>query len=141
MADRLEKVDVLMAAFLQLKRSMTRQMIGNDACSATPVQTEILEHISHGAERVADIAAIMQASSSAVTQHINQLVRAGFVTKTESAQDKREQLLRLTIAGRHVIEMKKQLMRSRVEQLVSELTEEELEIFINISNKIAEIKE
>lgn len=139
--DRQDKIEALMRAFLQLKRSMNRELIGTDACIATPVQTEILGMISHGTVRVADIAGVMQASASAVTQHVNQLVQGGFVTKTESTHDKREQILGLTVAGKQVIELKIQFMRNRVKHLVSNLTDEELDEFIKLSNKIAEIKE
>lgn len=130
-----------MKAFLQLKRSMNRQMVEADNCAATPVQTEILIRISKGEVRTADIASGMQASPSAVTQHVNQLVEYGFVTKTESPHDKREQILTLTVAGKHVIDTKLQFMRQRVEHLVATLTDEELDQFIRISNKIADIKE
>ncbi len=138
---RQDKIEALMKAFLQLKRSMNRQMVEADNCAATPVQTEILIRISKGEVRTADIASGMQASPSAVTQHVNQLVEYGFVTKTESPHDKREQILTLTVAGKHVIDTKLQFMRQRVEHLVATLTDEELDQFIRISNKIADIKE
>jgi len=138
---RQEKIEALMGAFLQLKRSMNRQLVEADACVATPVQTEILGRISRGEVRTADIAASMQSSASAVTQHINQLVESGFVKKTESPHDKREQILSLTVAGSHVIETKLHFMRDRVTHLVATLSDEELDQFIRISNKIAEIKE
>lgn len=138
---RQEKIDTLMKAFLQLKRSMNRQLVESDACTATPVQTEILIRVSKGEKRLADIAASMHASASAVTQHVNTLVESGFLVKIESLQDKREQVLSLTIAGKHVIDTKLQFMRSRVERLVTTLTDEELDQFIRISNKIADVKD
>lgn len=138
---RQEKIEALMNAFLQLKRSMNRRLVEADTCAATPVQTEILIRISKGEVRTADIAVAMQASASAVTQHVNQLVDYGFVKKTESLNDKREHILTLTVAGNHVINTKLQFMRERVEHLVSTLTDKELDEFIKISNKIAEIKE
>jgi len=137
---RQEKVEALMSAFLQLKRSMNRQLVEADTCAATPVQTEILVRISKGEQRTADIALSMQASASAVTQHVNQLVDFGFVKKTESPTDKREHILSLTVAGTHVINTKLQFMRKRVEHLVSTLTDKELDEFIKISNKIANVK-
>jgi DNA-binding MarR family transcriptional regulator len=137
---RQEKIESLMNAFLQLKRSMNRQLVETDACPATPVQTEILVRVSKGEVRTADIAIAMHASASAVTQHVNQLVEAGFVKKTESAQDKREQILSLTVSGKHVIDTKLKFMRSRVELLVATLTDQELDQFISISNKIADVK-
>lgn len=133
-----DKIEQLMGAFLNLKRSMTRRLVDSDACAATPVQTEILILISKGEARISDIANVIQASNSAVTQQVNQLVEGGFVNKTESVLDKREQLLKLTVAGKHVIEIKLQLMRERVERLVENLTDEELDQFIFLSNKIVE---
>lgn len=135
--NREAKITMLMDAFLQLKRSMNRHLIESDACTATPVQTEILSRIARGEDRASDIAAAMGASASAVTQHINQLVEHGFVKKTESPNDKRELVLHLTTAGRHVIETKQQLMRARIERVVAALTDEELDQFIAIANKIA----
>lgn len=135
--NRETKITALMDAFLQLKRSMNRQLIETDACTATPVQTEILALIEKGEKRASDIAHAMGASASAVTQHINLLVEHGFVKKTESTTDKRELLLSLTVAGSHVIKTKRQLMRLRAESLVAVLTDEELDQFIQISNKIA----
>jgi DNA-binding MarR family transcriptional regulator len=138
---RQEKIEALMEAFLQLKRSMNKQLVEADTCVATPVQTEILVRVSRGEKRIADIAIAMQSSASAVTQHANQLVDAGFLKKTESAHDKREHVLGLTIAGKHVIETKLQFMRSRVEHLVATLSDKELDEFIKISNKIADVKD
>lgn len=135
---REEKIAALMTAFLQLKRSMNRQLIEGDTCSATPVQTEILMRIARGADRASDVAAGMGATASAVTQHVNQLVEHGFVKKAESLHDKREIILSLTTAGRHVIDTKQRLMRARVEQLVAALTDTELDQFIAISNKIVQ---
>lgn len=133
-----DKIEQLMGAFLNLKRSMMRRMVDADECAATPVQTEILILISKGESRISDIANTIQASNSAVTQQVNQLVDGGFVIKTESTQDKREQLLKLTTAGKHVIDTKLQLMRERVERLVVNLTDDELDHFIYLSNKIVE---
>lgn len=138
---RQDKIEQLMGSFLHLKRSMNRQLVGSDHCTATPVQIGILLIISKGETRISDIATIIQASTSAVTQQVNQLVDGGFVKKTESEHDKREQILVLTIAGKHVIDMKLKLMRDRVEQLISDLTDEEIDKFVEISNKIADTKE
>ena len=56
---RQDKIEALMKAFLQLKRSMNRHMVEADNCAATPVQTEILIRISKGEVRTADIASGM----------------------------------------------------------------------------------
>jgi len=79
----------------------------------------------------------MHATPSAITQHLNALVDQGFVKKTDSVADKRQTRLSLTTAGTHVIEVKQQFMRKRIEQLVETLTDEELDQFIAISKKIA----
>lgn len=126
-----------MNAFLQLKRSMTRHMVEADQCPATPVQVEILMRIAKGETKAANLATEMQASPSAITQHVNVLVEQGFVTKTSSAADKRQAELSLTAAGERVIEVKQAFMRKRVEQLVDKLTDQELDQFIAISKKIA----
>jgi DNA-binding MarR family transcriptional regulator len=136
---RAEKIEQLMKAFFQLKRSMNRQLEEVDSCSATPVQTEIMARIKKGISRTADIAELMQASASAVTQHVNQLVESGYVTKTESTHDRRELILSLTPAGKTVIDKKMEFMRKRVENIVSTLTDDELDEFIRLSTKIAEI--
>jgi DNA-binding MarR family transcriptional regulator len=136
---RAEKIEQLMKAFFQLKRSMNRQLVEVDSCSATPVQTEIMARIKRGETRTADIADAMQASASAVTQHVNQLVESGFVIKTESTHDRREFILSLTPVGKTIIDKKMESMRKRVESIVTNLTDDELDEFIRISNKIAEI--
>lgn len=136
---RQKKIDALMKAFLQLKRSMNKQMVEADTCTATPVQTEILAIISgKNSLRAADIAKSMNTSPSAITQHINQLTESGFVKKYESEDDKRQTLLSLTVAGMHVIKTKQELMRTRVERLVDSLSNAEIDEFIKISKKIAE---
>lgn len=128
-----------MKAFLQLKRSMNRQLVESDANAVTPVQTEIMIRVQRGETRIADIAVAMQASASAVTQHVNNLVQAGFVTKLSSPEDKREYVLSLTAKGATIIDEKMRSMRKRVEQLVANLTDAELDEFIKLSNKIAGI--
>jgi len=134
---RQEKIAALMEAFMQMKRSMTRHMVESDTCPATPVQVEILIRIARGETKAANLAAEMHATPSAITQHLNALVDQGFVKKTDSVADKRQTRLSLTTAGTHVIEVKQQFMRKRIEQLVETLTDEELDQFIAISKKIA----
>lgn len=134
---RQEKIAALMDAFMQMKRSMTRHMVEADTCPATPVQVEILIRIARGETKAANLAAAMHATPSAITQHVNALEEQGFVKKTVSKADKRQTELSLTTAGKHVIEVKQQFMRKRVEQVVEALTDEELNQFIAICKKIA----
>lgn len=134
---RNEKIEALTRAFLQLKRSMNKQLAESDACMATPVQIEILSLILSGEDKLADIAEKIQTSPSAVTQQVNQLAELGFVEKTRSNKDRRETPLALTAAGKQAINAKKELMRLRIEQLVNNLSDDELEQFTIISNKIA----
>lgn len=136
MANRQDKIEKLLGTFLNLKRSMMRQLVHADKCAATPVQIEILILVSKAEARISDIANSIQASNSAVTQQVNQLVESGFVRKQESRHDKREQLITLTHAGKIVIDTKMQLMRERVERIVVNLTDDELDQFIYLSNKI-----
>ena len=136
---RQQKIDALMKAFLQLKRSMNKQMVEADKCTATPVQTEILSIIaSRHTIKAVDLAKKLNTSASVITQHVNQLEESGFIKKTESSEDKRQTIISLTSAGKHVIDIKQQLMRNRVEGLVDSLTNDELDEFVKLSKKIAE---
>ncbi len=134
---RQEKIAALMEAFMQMKRSMHRHMVEADASPITPAQVEILIRIARGETKAANLATEMHATPSAITQHINALEEHGFVKKTGSKNDKRQTDLSLSVAGKHVIELKQQLMQQRISELVEVLTDEELDQFIAISRKIA----
>lgn len=136
--NRQDKIQAMMDVFLQMKRSVHRQLMAADACSATPVQTEILALVSGGTDRVADIAQAIQATPSAVTQQVNQLVETGLIAKTDSAADRRQQHLSVTTVGHNVLATKRRLMHARLEHIVDVLTDEELDQFIAISKKIAQ---
>lgn len=131
------KITELIDAFMQMKRSVHRHMVDGDASPITPAHFEILIRIARGETKAANLALELHATPSAITQHINALEEQGFVKKTVSATDKRQTDLTLSVAGKHVIELKQQLMQQRITQLVEVLTDEELDQFIAISRKIA----
>ena len=134
---RQEKIAELIDAFMQMKRSVHRHMVDGDASPITPAHFEILIRIARGETKAANLATELHATPSAITQHINALEEQGFVKKTSSKNDKRQTDLSLSVAGKHVIELKQQLMQQRITQLVEVLTDEELDQFIAISRKIA----
>ena len=134
---RQEKIAELIDAFMQMKRSVHRHMVDGDASPITPAHFEILIRIARGETKAANLALELHATPSAITQHINALEEQGFVKKTVSATDKRQTDLTLSVVGKHVIELKQQLMQQRITQLVEVLTDEELDQFIAISRKIA----
>jgi DNA-binding MarR family transcriptional regulator len=71
-----------------------------------------------GPQRGTDIAEELQVNPSTGTRMLDRLIRKGLVRRTRSSNDRREVRLRLTAAGREVVEQVLARRRAELESLV-----------------------
>ncbi|MEV8513546.1 MarR family transcriptional regulator [Dactylosporangium sp. NPDC051484] len=74
---------------------------------------------TRGPQRSVDIADELQVNPSTGTRMLDRLVRKGLVRRTRSAEDRRVVRIRLTQAGRHVVELVMARRRAELERIVA----------------------
>ena len=130
------RIEQLLQCFAENRRLMARQIqIDN---SVTKAQYEIMWQIHAGIHRVVDVAAQMQTSTSAVTQLVQQLVEGGYVERQSSSTDRREVVLSLTKSGQECLDKMHTSLRKWAAGIANALSEQELDQYIAINNKIAD---
>lgn len=132
-----EKVNQLINMFAEMRRALRKGPFGV-RLDISKVQCEVLWEIQKGARRVADIARALQVTSSAVTQMVNQLVVAGYITRVGSENDRRETVIQLTAKGQNMLRELHAAMQTRAHNIAAALTDQELASYIAISHKIAD---
>lgn len=91
-----------------------------------------------GSCKASRLAEIMEVKPSAITVMIDRLVNNGLVIREADAQDRRVVLIGLTEQGRLVLEEVKQTRQEQVNQFLSCLEPDELEIFLAAFDKVAQ---
>lgn len=86
--------------------------------------------------KVKDIAQSMEMSSSAATQLVNGLVRAGYVTRKEDPKDRRLVQLELSPKGKKHIDATKEKRIAEMAEIFDALTDKELDEFVRLHKKI-----
>jgi DNA-binding MarR family transcriptional regulator len=77
----------------------------------------------------------------AVTQLVEPLVVAGYVSRTPDAHDRRSMCLNLTESGEIKLQEIKQSRKELFETIVTTLSTEELELLLNVQHKIVDTLE
>lgn len=86
---------------------------------------------------LSELAGAMGQSMPAVSQRITRLEEAGYVERRQDEKDKRTTWIRLTPRGLALLESARQEMMDRMNQLVSQLGEEDLETLFRLLDKLA----
>lgn len=104
-----------------------------------PAQAELLHIIArHEGLSIKEIADILKITGSAVTQHVESLVKAGFVVREVDPKDRRTVRVKLSGEGAKKIKMFKEYHLQKFIELLSPLSEEELKTFRDLNRKIIE---
>lgn len=85
---------------------------------------------------IKEIAEIMRVSGSAITQLVDSLVKAGFLMREVNPRDRRTLRISLTDDGRSKLEEFKKFHRENLGQVLSPLSDQDLETFRNLLWKI-----
>lgn len=132
-----EQIAEIFRGMMTLKRALMFKL-PDSAPTITPSQWLAVSAIGEGARTVKAVAAELKVSSSAATQLVDGLVKAGYVIRTPGKEDKRETELSLSKDSEAGIkEIKKQKM-AQFEKIFSTLSEKELTEFAVLMKKLSD---
>jgi DNA-binding MarR family transcriptional regulator len=92
----------------------------------------------HGQCGISDISERFEISSAAASQHVEKLVQAGLIERTETPEDRRVREIQLTDKGRSMISRGLTQRHAWIEQLAASLREEDRD---RIAMALAELTE
>ena len=108
-----------------------------DEIGVAPSQLQLLQLIEQRqSASLKTLASDMHLTPGAITQLVEGLVRAGYVTRTESSEDRRISVVALTPAGSQtckLLEGKKQALLAKV---VADMDDNELKVFLKVQQKM-----
>lgn len=114
------------------------QLLSGDLKEFTLRQLYYIELINkHENISVSEIAKMLDVKKSTVSVAINQLIDRDVVTKIQSDTDKRFYFLQLTPKGNDIMKKHMQVHKNAIKNILNVLSQEEVEEFIKIVNKIA----
>jgi DNA-binding MarR family transcriptional regulator len=108
-----------------------------DEIGVAPSQLQIL-HLIRQQQPVSlkILASDMRLTPGAITQLIEGVVQAGYVTRTESSEDRRITVVTLTPAGTNVCKQLEQKKQALLLKVVADLNDDELEVFLRVQQKM-----
>ncbi len=103
----------------------------------SPASIRMLFAISHTQPvQPKDLAGKMYLTPGAVTQSIDALVRSGYLQRAGGEGDRRSTFISLTKKGEAKVEALKAAQQRRFTQMVSDLSDEDLENYLHVQQKI-----
>ncbi|MDR3570759.1 MAG: MarR family transcriptional regulator [Candidatus Pacebacteria bacterium] len=136
MTTRKELIDQLIQELRPVKRFLSP--VASHKGDITPSQWAVLGLLRQGPLTVKEVAATLGISSSAATQLVDALVKAGHIDRAESAEDRRA--VTLTMSKKtavHVAKMREEHV-SRLSVMFEILSDTELKTYVALTKKIAE---
>jgi MarR family 2-MHQ and catechol resistance regulon transcriptional repressor len=132
---RLEELQTTIAAMRRAFIS-AREQLGT-GLQLTRTQLEILSILGEGFEQtVSDLARRLFLTQSAVTQTVDSLVRRSLVERLPDASDRRIVRLVLSDEGRRLVGRVRELRQQHLQDLVAQLSPEELEALISAMRNV-----
>ncbi|MCL4425661.1 MAG: MarR family transcriptional regulator [Firmicutes bacterium] len=138
-----EKKGEYLARFESLFRQAMRRFHWDRAAAwpqLTRPQLLFLRYLAErGTSRVTDVARELEITPGAVTSLCNGLVKLGLIARRRGETDRREVFLSLSPAGQNLLQATDRLRQQKLELLLEKLTEEEIETFFRLWERIIEI--
>lgn len=134
--NRDQKIDELFSVFIQFKRHVYRQVITQTQGELSVAQAEILIAIAKGTTRLKDIAHTQNITASAAAQQLKLLQAEDLVASTESPEDRRENLLSVTLKGQELLAKQRCIMKEKVKVYFEKLSDREIDNFISCMKKM-----
>lgn len=122
-------VDALIATVPLLSRLIERRL-ANLSPPLTPTQFLTLDAIGKGVASGAELARSAGVSAPAVSQVVSSLTVAGLIERTELAEDRRRQALRLSARGVDVLDEVRDSLRAELTPLVAPLPRPEVDAVV-----------
>lgn len=91
-----------------------------------------------GPIRASELAEQLLVHKSAITVRVEKLVKKGLVERHRDESDRRNVFLKLSVKGTQFYETLEKNINQFVEAIVKDIPEEEMEIFLNVYEKIAD---
>lgn len=133
--ENLQDIYAISAITQRLMRSYMHSSY--DHLHIAPSESQLLQLISD-VQPVSfkELAAAMHLTPGAITQLVDSLVDAGYVTRTPSAQDRRMAVVALTPQGSRTIGNLRHKKKEFFAEVVSDLSDDELAVFLNVQRKM-----
>lgn len=134
MEDRLKALTILLRASKSVEK-----VIKDDIASynLNPSEFGVLEYLYHkGNQPMANLCKRLLMANSSMTYVVDNLVRAGFVEKLENINDKRSNFVKLTNKGEEYIKSIFPNHEEKINEIFSQLTEEEIKTLSESLKKI-----
>ena len=118
------------------------------SCSSKLTATQrgygfILDYLEHtgGEMSTKDFAEKLNVSPARITALLKKMERNGFITRRTSSSDARRITIEITPAGIAFVDNMREQTLSKVERLLDQISKEDLETYIKISQQIREAME
>ena len=133
LVESMDKLSVLMDKF-------QTELLNGELKEYTLRQLYYIELIDkHDGISVSEISKTLELKKSTVSIAINQLMELEIVSKIQSNTDKRFYFIKLTTKGKDIMKMHKQVHQNTIKKIINILNPEEVDSFIKIVDKIADL--
>ena len=124
--------------------STIRQHIRAEATGQSDISVEqfhVLRHVRRGINSISDLATAKNISRPAISQAVDVLVNKGLLTRIQSTEDRRFVELTLTENGNDLLDTVFKETRAWMKELMSDLTDEELDVIANAMTALKKMLE
>jgi DNA-binding MarR family transcriptional regulator len=133
--ENLDEIYALSAMTQRLMRSHMQQSLGS--LHIGPSEGHLLHFIGEAQPvSLKKLAETMHLTPGAITQLVEGLVQAGYVTRTSSEQDRRVTVAALTPEGIRTISSMKRSKEELFTKIVAGLSDDELAAFVSVQQKM-----
>lgn len=117
-------------------RKVEKAMIKESKLKVTPKELNYMALLMHQNWKQSDVKKILDISKGTLSTMVKVLIRKGFLTQTANPKDKRVKDLLATKKGQQVLDLNDKIRAAIKKDLLSKITQEELDIFTEIALKI-----
>ncbi|OEF99045.1 hypothetical protein BHF71_02345 [Vulcanibacillus modesticaldus] len=136
MNDKNEMLVSLAHQIKQFKKKLAISLTDNLYGDITFAQLMLLNQIDRGVVTVSELSKNLIISPPAASKLVDQLFKLNLVTRVRSENDRRIVKIQLTEKGIEILEKNKQIKEKIFQEVLSPLTQEEIQQFINLLKKI-----
>ncbi|MFI5275611.1 MAG: MarR family winged helix-turn-helix transcriptional regulator [Candidatus Saccharimonadales bacterium] len=138
MDKRSKDIQDLFATYAVVQRMMhTCLQRAFDELGVAPSQLQLLHLIKHNQPvSLKTVAAELRLTPGAITQQVESVVKAGYVNRNESSEDRRITVASLTPSGSAILKRLERMKQELLTKVVADLNDEELEVFLRVQQKM-----
>lgn len=130
MLELVDKFELFLTYLPRIHRKVFTDCPALETLNMTSGQYTTLHVIACGKEwRMTDLSHKLHVSAGSLTTMMNRLIELGLVSRERSATDRRVVTVRLTEAGKNILQSGRDHMRHTMAQMLAELPEDDRESF------------